>query len=539
MLAEILSYVPDQITIGQTCKKFYEISCEITPCKLWLRSFLKFASYDKPEVFTEEEIFKSMIKSKRRVSFIRTGAFFNDRKKMNIDDRLTKVIQHFGKYVEHLEFFGIEFHRDVAELLNLLPNLIELKLDYLKDGDVQSFDGLELKLPKLKKLSSRKCSKYILEVFNALPSGVLEDVEIEGPFRMEEDNETVNEDFGLFKNQNNIKVLETNDFLKFMNLKKMKLNYFVMQDFRQYPQNIEGQDEVWYLKVFGIYNQGFLKLICDEMKSLQHFEAGYIDKAVCPELSEVSKLKCLRKMKFELSSDEIPVNQSLITLKNQSLTDLDILLYCKLQSSTAAQIGRNCPRLKKLNTYSYSQLNVINSVIENCPNLQELVFKVEDKDHCHGDEDDEQRVKTDDYKFQEGLEHEKLKKLSIFGWCDEYQDLSKLLKCCKNLEEFTTVLPINVQLLLEILTSLPNLKSLDLQHHYICGCDDTPSNHKVSLEFVNILKTFGKNLSYFCCRLRTFEDEITEDFLKSEFKERFGQVEVKQKEKSIKWSMKK
>lgn len=501
---------------------------------LWLRSGLKCASSDDPELFLADEILQSMLRSKRRIEFIRIGAFFNDSMKLKVNEKLIKVLKHFGKNVKHVEFYGVQFHRDVAELLNLLPNLEKLTLDYLKDDQIESSEGLELKLPKLKEIVSAHCSRQVLEVFNALPPGVLETLEIAGQFRSELPELPLK--LEIFQNQHNLKVLVIGDYLENINLTRMKLNFFDLQSHLEFPRNIEGQDEIWYFKTFGIYDPGLLKFICDEMKSLQHLDLGTVNNQLCDEISELSSLKKLKKLKIQLSCCEKMFNESLTTFTSSSLTDLDLTCYFELAPFAVSQLGKNCPNLNKVKFGSPSKLNVVNDVIESFQNLKELVFSFKDKDHCHGNNEEEQED-VDRYNYQEGLKHAELTKLEIFGWSNEYRDLAKLLGCCKNLKEFATTLPVDAQLLQNILVAQKKLKRLDLQHLYICGCDDTPSNHKVSREFVSALKEFGTNLKFFCCRLKELENEITEESLQLDFGEKFSFVEVKQKQKSIKWCM--
>jgi hypothetical protein len=73
---------------------------------------------------------------------------------------------------------SIELPANSVELLNFMPNLKEIKFWSITKFNSGTIAGGELKLLKLKKIESYKCSPETLQIFNKLPPGVLQELHI-------------------------------------------------------------------------------------------------------------------------------------------------------------------------------------------------------------------------------------------------------------------------------------------------------------------------------------------------------------------------
>lgn len=96
-------------------------------------------------------------------------------------DRLTQLIKHFGWNIKELTLSDMELPKNIIELLNFMPNLENIDINYVclpnpdLDPDVESNS---LNLSKLETIKALLCDKFVLNIFKKLPPGVLRKVEI-------------------------------------------------------------------------------------------------------------------------------------------------------------------------------------------------------------------------------------------------------------------------------------------------------------------------------------------------------------------------
>lgn len=538
MIAQILSYIPDQLTVGLTCKKFHEISCYIKFFRLSLRrNLFTNKKQSESEIGTENQetdIFESMINSQRRINFLSIDFDCNE---ICDDERLLEVVRHFGNDVKQLELSCIKVKDEFIDFLNLMKNLVKIKL-YRLNG-VVNIDGCKLKLKKLKGVSTSECPIEVLKMFNVLPPGVLEKVELmwhpsgENYFNNQQPN------IEIFKNQQNIKEITAHSYCNNIDFKQLKLISLLYEDFATFKlqQNLKGQNKLKLLSSHSFQN-GDLKFICNELKSLE-FLHGSFHNILSSEFSELSKLMKLKNLRVSWVVGgfvDDRVNESLFIMQSESLKDLEIKC-CKVMELAVAQLGVNCPNLQRLNFDSKASFNVINLIIRNFKNLRCLVFRGgpdEDDRNYYGVEN----LDNDIYAFSQGLKHRKLRKLSVCGWCNEYETLPKLISCCINLRVFKTTLPLNCEMLQKILTSCSKLEKLCLITEFTL--DEPKSLHKISLQMIEVLKKFGSKLVYFYCEFNSFDDEVSPKMVIEEFEPYYTFIEMKGDSHNLfKWEMQK
>lgn len=527
MIAEIFLYIPDQLTVGLVCKKFHEISCYIKLFKLSLHRYFernKIESESEQNEMSkqEEEIFESMIISERRINRLCISCPY----KFDNDKHFMEIVEHFGRDIKQLDMSRVQVNHNFLDFLNLMPNLVKINLNNV-NGDV-SLNELKLKLNKLKEVQSSECPAEILEVFNALPPGVLEKVELMW-YPSEENDFHENHllsDINLFKNQQNIKEITAHSYLNFINFKQLKLTSLLYEDFSSFrlQEQMQGQNKLTSLSSHS-FQDGDLKFICNELKSLVLLNGAFYNIS-SSEFSEISKLKKLKNLRVSWIAGgfvDDKVNESLFVMQSESLTDLEI--NCdKVMNSAVAQLGVNCPNLQRFNLETKASFNTLNMIIKNFKNLRCLVFR------GGPDEDDRnfydaEALRNDCYVFRQDLRNRKLRKLNISGWCEDYQDLPKLISCCINLKVFKTTLYISPRMLQKILLSNLKLEKLHLFTEF--RFDNPQPHHKVSHKTIEILKKVGKKLHYFYCEFKEFEKGLTEELLIENCKQDYALVEVK------------
>lgn len=518
IVAKILSYVPDKTAL-LTCKRFNDIATNFKFFKLKFHALKFEASPDITEMLDNDELFDSMMKSNRRVNslIIKDDREYSCYYAMSRSSfrRLSRIIGRFGNNIRELQISNIAVPANIIKILNLMPNLEQIEIFDLDNNDVKLIKG-ELKLTKLKKLKVSHCRPDILNIFDNLPEGVLQELSLIDSPQPYNDN-PMPEYKKIFTNQHNIKKMTAHDeYIDLIEWNQIKLQEISLSLRRRnstmdIKKVIKGQDKVENYKSSGYINVSFLNLICSELKSLINLTLEYVTADLgTPALSKLRKLK-------SLSVVASPCDQSweqdkfLSFTQSSSLETLNVkCTNNRLTELTVNHLGFNFPQLKELKIHAKSSIKIVNVIIQSCTNLKILEVSLKSEDG----------EVPDDYTFQEGLAHEKLKSLKFYAPKSDSTDVPKLLGSCKNLEIFETNLVVYEQTLIEILTLQPNLKKLTMFSSYI----RKELGPEVTHETIRAIKEHGKKLQDFIYKPYKLSDEITEKMLVEEFKDRFKNV---------------
>lgn len=138
VLRIILSYVPDQLTVGQVCKDFYRVSCSLNAHRIEIRGEHEFDG--------GFSIYQSVLNSNRKVESL---TFSNcDLKRTYF---LRKIIENIGENIKTVEIRNVRMYMKVFSLLKLMPNLEKLRF-FEFSIDIKNLQNFKLQLHKLKEL---------------------------------------------------------------------------------------------------------------------------------------------------------------------------------------------------------------------------------------------------------------------------------------------------------------------------------------------------------------------------------------------------
>jgi hypothetical protein len=169
--------------------------------------------------------------------------------------------------------------------------------------------------------------------------------------------------------------------------------------------------------------------------------------------------------------------------------------------------------VKELTLHSKSSIDLINTILQSFSNLESLHFV-------------QNRVANGAFVYQEGMQHQKLKKLQIGEWNGKINHkFAKLFGSCTKMEEFSAMSALNKGSLTEIFTLQPNLKSIEIlclifrwknsSSCFLLEIEDTPISYVTQTDFAAI-KENGKKLEKFKCNSCIFDDEISPEKLQGE-----------------------
>lgn len=457
MLTEILSYIPDQLTVGLTCSKFYEISCETKFYALEIGSRYIGNSTFFTKSLDDDEIFRSIMNSKRRIQKMKINKehlFSHKWLKLHIG-RLTEVIEHFGSDIKELELSFLKLSLKAFSLLNLMPNVQKVKLFCVFFNEAVP-DDFNLKLSKLTTLDIQICPKEVLEVFNNLPVDVLRKLTLGVIFYFHDTSQKSTRKY--FGNQRKIKeMISCPRSANFVNLQMKLTSLELKSEEIKVSGVINGQDELTSLKVKGVYNSVSkdFTFVCNELKSLELLEFD-VDNVPWTEFQEIAKLRKLKKASFKCYSQNIV--GCLSHIRSESLQELEVDCYKTPLNDAVIELSLNCKNLRTFTLRSLSPPIIINTILLLFPKLKSLSFEICPIDPV--------------YAFPNGFQHFNLTKLQIGNYISLSrrslqitQNFLELVSSCKNLESFSTSLEFDENSLTELFQALPKLNSLCLRQH--------------------------------------------------------------------------
>jgi hypothetical protein len=495
VLRMILSYVPNQLSMGQTCRKFYDLSCSLEGYSLIIETkILEGDSKKKFAEFLEDpSIFDSIVKSKRRIEKL-------ELKSLNLDPsnirKLQAIIENIGARIKQLTVGYCRLSMAEIALLNLMPQLEHIELGSVRLKNLSSVRNFQLNLFELKTIEICDCSEKVLEVFDQLPDDVLEEVEL-SDIKTKSPRKH-------FANQRKLKSLNVMSCLyipleiEHLNLEEL-LIFEVGQELK--PM-LKKQESLKTLNLYMNVLQSDFNFICNHLPSLESFELLSIK-----DINDLSELADLKQLKtFEVRLIDEPV---LRTIKNSSVETLkinlivrtdDVLRMENLNEATVKALSTDCPNVIELSIDSRNDDDAINWCLQNFPHTR--------------------------YTFPCGLKHLTLKKLEVIRF-HRSLDLMFLFNCLKNLEVFKTDQEIDWQDL-QMILSAKKLKALCLGKIPV-----------VNKKFVGTLKKYEENLESFHvhhCYEVDINVDLSPEVLREEFKDQFPVFSLRP---SKKWLMKK
>ena len=397
ILFNILSYIPEQINVGQTCKKLYEISCKITKCQLNIEL------PDFAETFDQATFYNS----KRRVTSLKIHCKTYHSLE-EIYDLLTWVLNRYGDGIEVLELKNVSFNLKTVCIFNYLPNINKLTMNNVSSKENLIF--FRMMLPKLKTIFMKSCSYVIMLVVNSLPDDVLHEI------HLAQNSATINGDH--FRNQRNVKIVSTTDFntdaLLFRN---MKLKSLTLSRVNFIEDVLTGQDELTFLKLCKSPTQNEINIIARELVALQVLVIAELQNHL--DLLVLQNLKNLRELKFDDRNSVADLRLVIHNTVQVLHADASIDFFSSNSNFIQEVLSKNCPNLHTIFFTSNMPTTLINKILLGYPNLKRLTVKP----------DNPYEAEIDTLHDLQHFDHLHLKELNIGNIKNTYKQLGKIVSC--------------------------------------------------------------------------------------------------------------
>lgn len=311
------------------------------------------------------DILGSILTSRRRITSIEVDISSND----GVDvTRLTRVIEHFQKYIKKLKVtkFPRCSEANYFKFLNAASEVEELSLDGVDRPDMSSLHAVTLKgFRQLKCLCLGGVP--IMNILDAVADNTLNELEINLP---DESMELSANGLQAFLNrQNCIKKLDVNAELQFnvdhLELKELKL-WYERNDGRLCPILV---NQPLLTSLFASVSEDVeLDQIC-RMEKLENLEI--VDSVVTDEM--FLQLRNLQALKFlGFNYGHFPSVAVLDQIELPSLQELSIVFVRSLREEHFVAIGRNFPKLQDLNLIP--QNDCLAAIINNVPTVKSLLI---------------------------------------------------------------------------------------------------------------------------------------------------------------------
>lgn len=379
----------------------------------------------------DQHTFNLLINSRRRFKSLTIDCSCHRSTAMNgweISDRFMKVIEHFGRHIKHLTIKY--FHaNNIVKLLSFMPNLVKIYLYRIWDAkfDPSSENNFKLNLNKLKEVRTSFCNESVLSIFNWLPHDILRKIDLQ--LHDISNSPNIYRSIKLFEDQTKIVDVEaTEKFADLICFERIKLEKLKLWGNNDLNRMLNGQTGIKSLNLSSI-KPGDMKIIYNELLSLENLEVGYAENISSFEFAELSRLKKLRKLSLEFDEDaQQELDISLGYAQSLGLVELTLRFMPRsalITGSTLQKLGKNMPELKKLHLSlnSESPLTSLHEIVQNMQNLEFLNFT------------SNSRMANEQLVFQSGVGNETLQDVRIsLETYNDYEELLKLFKLCKNLK---------------------------------------------------------------------------------------------------------
>lgn len=493
----------------------------------------------------DEAFYQSMMKSGRKINSIELIHGIVDKSKTprHRIDRLKEIVDQFSVNIKTLEAKNVPLPWNFSSILNQMKNLEKVSFINITNSGNEAFKKIPLELQQLREVKTSNVPNNFLNIFHELPTGVLHkidlgtkqeqktftvdqyldkkfcaDCRIEGRIVVRDANaargnlragnatrsscKCRNISKNLFLNQINIKeVAVHNTMLINLDWKQLKLDSLSINGWTGIRAAIKHQTDLKSLSVNRKIHYDDFHLICSTLNSLEFLNI-WTEDILHQNYKQISNLKNLKKAQIFLSLSETP---AISFIQSSSLVDLELNCFnAKPSTESIYLLGQNCPNLKSFKLTSNISFHYLNRIVESFPNLDSLSLIFDSRTA---------------YVYQFGVQHDNLKKLFIQSAYSDPEQLPMLLEKCKKIEEFSTSLTVSNWFIEKLLQMKPNLKALIFTTPYT---DFT--SRKVNKNFVSTLKKFGNNLNEFQFNQFRFEDQITPQILRQEFKDQFKTI---------------
>ncbi|CRK91990.1 CLUMA_CG005570, isoform A [Clunio marinus] len=413
--------------VAQVCKRFYELMCVVERDCFRLE-----LSYSK---ICDEEIRRSIVNSSREFEDLTIDLHGNKFIEMkHVED----VILKFGKRIKRFELKNFDLSEsELRRIFDCIPNVENLVLDpfrisgYYKSVINSNIDISEPNLCKLKKLTIEDWSipdmsdilPNILPniLLNAIPKDSIKELIISIPVDMSWQE--------FFNQQTNIKFLEMSTTHEYKN--QVKFDHLKLE----------------HLKLGLYFDEEDVSVILRQQPGLRYFEADFsesTDHEILTALCDMNNLEILsvnldlpypvfQSLKYlthlkelELGIDSGEESNNLLELSRMHLNIEKLILSCEeIPPGFFIQMIQNFRKLKHIKLWN-RYTNIINTILENFPNLESIAIEFDYRD---GD--------VDVLVIDENLRHEKLEEMIMKGCSvnvDNTRALLSLLNVCPNVE---------------------------------------------------------------------------------------------------------
>ena len=419
--------------------------------------------------------------------------------------------------ITKLVLHGIELDKESFAHLNLLLYLYELELagiSFNSNPDEDSEVKFNIKMGFLRRLKLIDCDSKILSAFDNLKKDILNEIHIE-------DKTNKLRSLKSFQNQGHVTKMYLRgeayamiDFDSFT----LRLSYLDI-DCTPCIKLLNTQTRLSTLKVDCVVNKVRLVRITKKLENLHQFEFKlHIDDNIPIDLSSLQYLKYLKKLKITMLSDnqakQQAIDGSCMTLRSNSLQELNVSYPdFDLSEANVSRLAAGCPNILKISIKSRSSTTLVNLILQYFPGSTSLEVELE------------YDSRLSKIIHSGGFEHHSLKFLRV----DCYPGLDFLLKekvKISQLETFTAFIDgkFDGKSLEKILRCYPTLKYLYLRSEFVIG-----------LDFIAVLKIFGKNLEGFKLishkvvnkKLENVFEELQDQFPAHDFNRNHGTLLMK------------
>jgi hypothetical protein len=477
VLREILSYIPEQLVVGQTCKKFYEVSCSLGSFNLTIferRPIFSFRGTTFSEI-EENGMFRSIANTSRRVDDL-SVSFCNRVVTFPI---LLQFSQNLTKNVKKLDVADYKMTLKNIMLLNPMPNLNSVTFKNVKCTNFSLPSNFRFNLHHLKTLTVVGCAENLLKVLNHLPDHILESLTIA--------HLIAKKDCKYLENQNTIKTVK---------LVRFDTNYLALEQLQLFSMEIDGisinmrrilerQRALVELKV-NEATQTDILFIANNLINLRKLSVSCWGMNARLDLSAIENLENLESFSMATNSNQLNFR----SIRSRSLQNLKVGEISRI--SDVQELATNCPNVKKLSidTITFDNNAIFNACLVAFPKLENF---------------ESYSALTNRYIYPDILDLQSLTRLYISYFVESF-DFSIFFQSCRNLEIFSTEERINWKILRCIL-GVPKLKALCLK--FSPNADD---------KFIEMMQSYGQNLESFHvdahsdCNLEQLREELKEQF---------------------------
>lgn len=451
---------------------------------------------------TETPVVDAIASSNRKFNSIYLGSSGEDRKPMEshpmrevivIRSRLTektianlfRVLPTIGEDIKSLTFerLGLDADLDLKSLLKQLPNLEKLVFDtFCSDRCPESSD--ERLLLKLKELTVINCNASELRRFDHLPSTT-----VLRTLKLLCLNQSVHWNSNITRHKSQF-------YLKQTNIKELSIcsHYEDFYDLRQLKSLSKLRAK--------IHSSESLAFICRDLLPLVTLELYLAEGVECPSLA---KLPNLRTFKIFCENPCATLDGYLNRISSPTVTTLSV--GCKipfdLPNPTLRSLADRFPKMENLELSCAVDNHIVRKIIEIFLTIKTLtVFEIRNSRQCEASNVTNESLT-------------KIREVNCVSRCNP-----TTFGSCLNLKSLCLSSQIDNSCLKDLLIFVPSLTKLNFPNR----------NNEITSDFVETLKTYGRNIREFICQGFDIEciikPQITQEMVVRELGHQFKNIKV-------------